>query len=190
MGFSPEVNRQTQGEKAPMTTRRIALMAVSIAIVAVLVSSIPVPIAATGGYTHPGAIAEIFVALAFGPVMGGAAAAVGAAIADLALGYGSFAPLTFLAHGSLGVLAGYLGWKKGNSQMIIAWIVGGLALVAVYFVGEATVYGFGVAGAAAELPINLVQVGLGILGLLLYSLVKRAYPQIDQLGVSPTFEER
>jgi uncharacterized membrane protein len=173
-----------------MTAQRIALTAVCIAIVAVLVSSIPVPIPATGGFTHPGAVAEIFIALAFGPVVGGIAAAVGAAVADLALGYGSFAPLTFLAHGCLGVLAGYLGWKKDYYLMIIAWIAGGLALVLVYFVGEATVYGFGVAGAAAELPINLLQVGLGVLGLLLYALVKRAYPQIDQLGIPPTFEER
>jgi uncharacterized membrane protein len=173
-----------------MTVQRIALTGVCVAIVAVLVYSIPVPIAATGGFTHPGAIAEIFIALAFGPVVGGIAAAVGAAIADLALGYGSFAPLTFLAHGSLGVLAGYLGWRKGRNYMIVAWIVGGLALVAIYFVGEATVYGYGVAGAAAELPFNLFQVGLGVLGLLLYWLVKQAYPQIDQLGDSPTYQER
>lgn len=173
-----------------MSVQRITLTAVCIAIVAVLISLIPVPIPATGGFTHPGAIAEIFVSLAFGPVVGGIAAAVGAAIADLALGYGSFAPLTFLAHGSLGVLAGYLGWKKGINGMLAAWIAGGLALVAVYFVGEATVYDFGVAGAVTELPINLFQVGLGILGLLLYRLVKQAYPQIDQLGGAPTFQER
>ncbi len=74
--------------------------------------------------------------------------------------------------------------------MIVAWIAGGLSQVAVYFLGEATVYGYGIAGAAAEMPFNLFQVGLGILGLLLYQLVKRAYPQIDQLGTSPTFQER
>ncbi len=172
-----------------MTVQRIALMAVGIAIVAVLVSSIPVPIAATGGFTHPGAIAEIFIALAFGPIVGGVSAAVGAAIADLALGYGSFAPLTFLAHGSLGVIAGLIGWKKGSNAHFLAWIAGGLSLAAVYFLGEATIYGFGFAGAAAELPFNLFQVGLGLLGLLLFQLVRRAFPQIDQLGEAPKFEE-
>jgi len=173
-----------------MSVQRITLTAVCIAIVAVMISIIPVPIPATGGFTHPGAIAEIFIALAFGPFVGGIAAAVGGAIADLALGYGSFAPLTFLAHGSLGAIAGYLGWQKGIRGMIVAWIVGGLSLAAIYFVGEATVYDYGVAGAAAELPINLFQVGLGVLGLLLYRLVKQAYPQIDQLGGSPKFQER
>lgn len=173
-----------------MNVQRIALTAVCIAIVAVLVSSVPVPIAATGGFTHPGAIAEVFISLAFGPIVGAIAAGVGAAIADLALGYGSFAPLTLVAHGALGYLVGYLGWKKGINNMVIAWIVGGLALVAIYFLGGATLYGFGFAGAAAEIPFNLFQVGLGILGLLLYQLVKRAYPQLDQLGGKPSFVER
>jgi uncharacterized membrane protein len=173
-----------------MNVQRIALTAVCIAIVTVLVAIVPVPIPATGGFTHPGAIAEIFVAVAFGPIIGGIAAGVGAAIADLVLGYGSFAPLTLVAHGSLGLLAGYLGWRKGWQGMLVGWIVGGLALVAVYFLGEATLYGFGLAGALAELPVNLFQVGLGALGLVLYELVRRAYPQIDQLAGKPAFRER
>lgn len=172
-----------------MNARTIAVTAVSIAIVTVLVAIVPVPIAATGGYTHPGAIAEIFIAMAFGPIVGVVAAGIGAAIADLVLGFGSFAPLTLIAHGSLGFLAGWLGWKKGWSGMLTGWVVGGLALVAVYFVGEATVYGFGVAGAGAEVPVNLFQVGLGILGIVLFQLVKRAYPQIEQLAEGPTFTE-
>ncbi len=170
-----------------MKAQTIAVTAVCIAIVTVLVASVPVPIPATGGFTHPGAVAEVFVAMAFGPLVGVVAAGIGAAIADLVLGYGSFAPLTLIAHGSLGLLAGWLGWKKGWSGMLTGWIVGGLALVAVYWIGEATVYGFGAAGASAELPINLIQVGLGILGILLFRLVKRAYPQIEQLAGGVTF---
>ncbi len=65
---------------------------------------------------------------------------------------------------------------------------GGVAQVALYFVGEASVSGFGVAGAAAEFPGNLVQVGLGFFGLLLFRAVHRAYPQIDQLASGPQFE--
>jgi len=76
------------------------------------------------------------------------------------------------------------------SGMLTGWVVGGLALVAVYYLGGAIFYGFGFAGAAAEVPINLFQVGLGILGLGLYQLVKRAYPQIDNLGGSQSFTER
>ena len=172
-----------------MQARTIAVMAVCIAIVAVLVAVVPVPIPATGGFTHPGAVAEMFVAMAFGPLVGMVSAGVGAAIADLVLGYGSFAPLTLIAHGALGLLAGFLGWKKGWGGMLVGWVVGGLALVAVYFLGEATVYGFGTAGALAEVPINLFQIGLGILGILLFQLVKSAYPQIEQLAGGVSFRE-
>ncbi len=172
-----------------MNARTIAVAAVSIAIVTVLVAFAPVPIPATGGFTHPGAIAEMFVAVAFGPIIGMVAAGIGAAIADLVLGYGSFAPMTLIAHGSLGFLVGWFGWKKGRNGMLIGWVAGGLALVAVYFVGGATVYGFGVAGAGAEVPINLFQVALGILGIGLFYLVKRAYPQIEQLAGDITFTE-
>lgn len=172
-----------------MNARTVSLTAVCIAIVAVIVTIVPIPIPATGGFTHPGAVAEIFVAMAFGPMIGGVAAGVGGAIADLALGYGSFAPLTLIAHGALGILAGWLGWKKGWGGMLIGWAAGGLALVAIYYIGEATIYGFGAAGAAAEVPINVFQVGLGILGILLFKLVKGAYPQIEQLGGGVTFKE-
>ena len=79
---------------------------------------VPIPIPATGGFTHPGAVAEMFVAMAFGPIVGMVAAGIGAAIADLGLGYGSFAPLTLIAHGALGYLAGWLGWKKGWGGML------------------------------------------------------------------------
>lgn len=172
-----------------MSARRAAILAVSIAMVVALIIVVPVPIPVTGGYTHPGAIGEMFIALAFGPVVGLVAAGAGAAIADLLLGYGSFAPLSLIAHGVFGLIAGYLGWKKGLTGMLAGWVLGGLALVAVYFIGEATVYGLGVPVALAEAPINLFQVSLGILGVTLFRLVKAAYPQVESLGVEQKFQE-
>lgn len=172
-----------------MNTRRLAITAMAIALVFVMVRVVQVPIPATGGYTHLGAVAEVFVAIAFGPIVGGVAAAVGAALADLTSGFGSFAPLTFIAHGALGVLAGILAGQKTWVSMIIAWIIGGLALVAVYFVGEATVYGVGAAGAAAEVPVNLFQVALGFIGILLYEAVRRAFPQIKEFAQQSRFKE-
>lgn len=172
-----------------MGGRQITIVAISIALVAALITSVQVPIPATGGFTHPGALAEVFVGLAFGPVVGMIAAGVGAAIADLVLGFGGFAPLSLVAHGGLGLLIGLIGWRRGGLAQIVAWIAGGIALVVVYYIGEATVYRFGAAAAAAEVPINLFQVGLGLLGLLLYRLVKAAYPPLDSLTIGPSFHE-
>ena len=176
-------------EASGLSARSVSLTAVSIALVAVMVSAVRVPLPATGGYGHLGVIAETFIATAFGPAIGAVASGVGAAIADLIGGFGSFAPLTLVAHGSTGLLVGWLAWRKGWPGRISGWILGGLAQVAIYFLGEATIYGFGVPGAAAELPLNLVQVGLGFFGLLLFRLVRQAYPQVEQLGSAAKFEE-
>lgn len=172
-----------------MRAREVATTAVGIALVTVMVILVRIPVPATGGYWHTGAVAETFVAGAFGPIIGAVAAGVGAALADLIGGYASFAPLTLLAHGSTGLLVGLLGWRRGWIGMLSGWILGGFSQVAIYFLGEAFVYQYGVAGASAELPGNLAQVGLGIVGILLFWRVKRAYPEIDRITGERTFEE-
>ncbi len=172
-----------------MSARTVSVAAISIAVVTVMVTVVRIPVPATGGYWHLGVVAETFVGVAFGPLLGLVAAGVGAALADLFAGYGSFAPLTLLAHGCTGWVVGRLGWKKGWAGMLAGWALGGLAQVAIYFAGEATLYGFGAAGAAAELPGNLVQVGLGLLGLLLFQQVRRVYPQILSLASGEAYEE-
>jgi uncharacterized membrane protein len=176
-------------EYGQVSARRVSVAAISIAIVTVMVTIVRIPVPATGGYWHLGVVAETFVGAAFGPLLGLIAAGAGAAIADLIAGYGSFAPLTLAAHGSTGLLMGWLGWKKGWAGMLAGWVLGGLAQVALYFLGEATLYGFGAAGAAAELPGNLVQVALGGLGLVLFQQVRRVYPRILTLASAEAFEE-
>lgn len=172
-----------------MRARSVAVTAVGIAIVALFVTIIRIPVPATGGFWHLGVLAETFVAVAFGPVLGLISAGVGAALADIFSGFASFAPLTLVAHGSTGFIVGWFGWRRGWNSMILAWILGGFSQVAIYFLGEATIYGFGVAGALAELPGNLVQVALGFFGLVLFRQVRRAYPQIEHLAAGPAVEE-
>ncbi|MDX1600041.1 MAG: ECF transporter S component [Anaerolineales bacterium] len=172
-----------------MSARSTAVAAVSIALVALFVMIVRIPVPATGGFWHMGVVAETFIAVAFGPLIGAVASGVGAALADTLSGYTSFAPLTLIAHGSTGLIVGWLGWRRGWTGMLLGWLFGGLAQVTVYFVGEATVYGFGAAGALAELPGNLVQVGLGLLGLLLFRQVRAAYPQIEHLASGQPVEE-
>jgi len=157
--------------------------------VAALIIVVPIPIPVTGGFTHPGAIAEVFISLAFGPIIGMIAAGLGAATADLLLGYASFAPLSLIAHGALGFLVGFIGWKKDLRWMVVGWLAGGLALILIYFLGEVTIYGMGVPVALVEVPINALQVSLGFLGIMLFRLVKAAYPQVEQLGGEIKFKQ-
>ncbi len=172
-----------------MGARTTAITAAGIALIALFVTVVRIPVPATGGFWHMGVVAEAFIALALGPLLGAVAAGVGAALADILSGYASFAPLTLVAHGSTGLIIGWLGWRRGWTGMLLGWVIGGLSQVAIYFVGEASVYGIGVAGAMAEFPGNLVQVGLGLIGLLLFRQVRVIYPRIEHLATGRPVEQ-
>lgn len=90
----PETDFSSKRESPPIGRRLSIIVAISIALLAALLAIVPMPIPAMGGVAHPRAVAEAFASLAFGPLFGTAASGVGAAIADLALGSGGFAPLS------------------------------------------------------------------------------------------------
>ena len=152
-----------------------------IAVTYVFTRFIVVPIAATGGYFNFSDVAVYFTAFAFGPWVGLIAGGVGTALSDLSLGFTSFAPLTLLAHGLEGFVAGWLGRGRGLVPMVVAWLVGTVVMCGLYFLGEGLVLtGWG--AAAAELPFNLFQnlVG-GVVGIPLVLAVRRAYPPLTQM---------
>jgi uncharacterized membrane protein len=174
-----------------LTTMQIAVIAVMIAVVTVFTLAVRIPIPATQGYINFSDVAIYFASFAFGPWVGLVAGGGGAAIADVAGGYVLFAPLTFLAHGLEGLLAGYLGgYGHSLRRMLLAWLAGTIAMVAIYFLGETFVMGMGVAAALAELPFNLVQNLAGaLIGIPLVYAVRRAYPPISQIGFGKTWKD-
>lgn len=87
----------------------VAAMMIGVTILFTLV--VRVPFAPTGGYFNFSDVAVYFAAFAFGPWMGLVAGGVGTALADIIGGYAQFAPLTFLAHGLEGLVAGYIAYK-------------------------------------------------------------------------------
>lgn len=154
-----------------------------IALVAVVTRFLIVPIGQ--GYFNFSDAAVYFVAFTFGPWIGGLAGGIGAALADLSAGYAAFAPLTFLAHGLQGLVAGYLVLKGRGSpatRMVIAAVGGTLAMTGVYFLGEyfgANLGWGGPAQALTEFPFNLLQNIVGAAVAIPLSLViRRAYPPL------------
>jgi len=89
--------------------RTIATTGIMIAVVAVFTRFVVIPIGA--GFFNFSDVAIYFAAFAFGPWVGLIAGGVGAALADISLGYSQFALLTFFAHGLEGLVAGYLGYR-------------------------------------------------------------------------------
>lgn len=164
-------------------TRRIAIMAVMIAAVAVFTRFIVVPVGT--GFFNFSDVAIYFAAFAFGPWVGLVAGGVGAALADISLGYSQFALLTFLAHGLEGLVAGYLGKNQPVSRVLVAWAAGTIVMVGIYFIGEYAVPAMwgGPPQALTEWPFNILQnVAGGVVGIPLVLAVRRAYPPISRMA--------
>ena len=165
--------------------RQIVLTGVMIALVAVFTLAIRVPFAPTRGYFNFSDVAVFLTGFAFGPWTGLVAGGVGTALADLAGGYAIYAPLTFLAHGLEGFVAGAIvGRNRGVVRMVLGWAAGAAIMLAVYFLGEAYIFRMGVAPAATEAAtINLPQVVAGgIVSIPLVLALRRAYPPILDWG--------
>lgn len=157
--------------------RKIALVTVMAAVVCTLTLVVKIPVPATGGYIHLGDVAANFAALAFGPWLGFLISGGGMAIADL-IGYPIFAPGTFVVHGLQAVVVGYVGRSHKPWLMLLAAALGGVVVIAGYFAYEAVFLQMGAVKAASEIPLNVIQVSAGLVGVPVYILVARAYPPV------------
>ena len=127
--------------------------------VTTLLIRIPVP---GGGYFNFGDVVIVFAALLGGSRSAALAGGIGSALADL-IGFPIFAPITLVAKGLLGLLAG-LGKDKPTLLSMLFPVLGGMAMVAVYFLGSWLMPSLGFAAALADLPANLLQSAFGITG--------------------------
>jgi energy-coupling factor transport system substrate-specific component len=161
-----------------LDARKIALVTVMTAVTCALTLVVKIPVPATGGYIHLGDAAANFAALAFGPWLGFLIAGGGMAIADLLAGWTIYAPGTLVIHGLQAVVVGYVGRSRKPWAMLLGAIAGSVVVVVGYFLYQAFVLQMGALTAAAEIPFNLLQVAVGLVGVPVYILVARAYPPI------------
>ncbi len=109
-------------------------------------------------------------------------------LADIYLGFGVFAPGTLAIKGAEGIIVGFLNNKLQRHIQnvtvcaIIAVLVGGLQMVAGYFLYELIVLNYGLGGALAEVPLNLIQmlVGLAVAVPIMHAVL-RVFPQLKSL---------
>ncbi len=135
--------------------------------------AVPLPF----GYFNLGDICVILSAYFIGPVYGAVAAGVGTAIADILMGYVTYAPATLIikalmALAAYGVYRGVKFAIKSQKLDFVSRIVAALAaetiMVGGYFLFEAFVLGLGL-GATASLVGNTLQATAGIVGSTLIS---------------------
>jgi uncharacterized membrane protein len=141
---------------------------------AALTIVVRIPIPGTGGYLNFGDIAVVFCGLFLGRKYGAVAGGVGSALADVIGGFFVFAPITLVAKGLEGFLAGAIG-AKGIAVFLLP--LAGLTMVGGYFLAELFLPGMGLAAALSEVPFNLIQAFVGAFGgYLVFKAVMRALP--------------
>ncbi|MCU0860514.1 MAG: ECF transporter S component [Thermoplasmata archaeon] len=165
-----------------VSPRTVALYGILTALTAAVTYASYTPYSPTKGYFNLGESMVFFSALFFGFRAGAICGGVGSAAADLLLGSAVFAPITLVAKGLEGAVAGILG-KNGKTYAIVLGIaVGGACMVTTYFLAEWLVLDLGFGKAIAEVPINIAQVALGgTIGALLSHYVRKAYPSVSRI---------
>lgn len=171
-------------------SKKIAILSVSIAIVAVFTFVVKIPTPG-GGYLNAGDVAIFFISFTFGPITAFVSASLGAMIADVLSGYAQWAPISFIVHGLEGLLVALI-LKREKDEVItkkkrvikeilssfvgIFIVSGGYFLLSGFFI-----YGF--ATSLVEVPMNIAQSAIGaIVGLALSESVRKAYPIVSELS--------
>ncbi|MDD3941460.1 MAG: ECF transporter S component [Sphaerochaetaceae bacterium] len=180
----------SNGETGNKPAMRIALMAVLTAVVVVftLLVRVPTPIK---GYISLCDVVIVFSAYLFGPWVAAIAGGLGTGIADVIGGYAQWAPLSFLIHGLQGLLIAIIARSpvKGNVaadspliRLVIAGVVGMIVMAGGYYLAGGFLYGF--EAALVEIPLNLMQSGVGVvLGIIVSRSVLKAYPPVRSLAL-------
>ena len=91
-----------------LNSKELAATAIFTALVAMATIAFSVYVPATYGFFNIGETMVYTSAIVMGPIVGGFAGGVGSALADIFLGYGSYAPGTLVIKGVEGFIVGYL----------------------------------------------------------------------------------
>lgn len=146
MATSSETGQRPSPTPAPakfVSPRTVALYGILAALTTAITYASYTPFSPTKGYFNLGESMVFFSALVFGWRAGAICGGIGSAAADILLGWGLFAPLTLVAKGAEGFIAGTIGRMKGSMAMSLSIaILSGLftAMGLSYFTGD-EVYG-------------------------------------------------
>ena len=153
------------------TTSALVLTAVLIALATLFTMYTKIPVPGIRGYFNVGDVV-IMSALLLGRKYGAYIGAIGPALADLFLGYAVFVPITFVVKGIEGYLVGTVYNNKTTTSALMATIVGGIIIVAGYFIAEYFVFDPGVA--IASIVTNTIQAVMSVIvSMILYAILRK-----------------
>lgn len=156
-----------------LSTQKLTLIAMFIALTTIATMVIQIPIPATKGYLNIGDTLLICAGLLLGKTVGGIVGGIGSAMADLLSGYAFYAPITLVVKGLEGYLAGALN-EKTKLPTIASAIIAGLVMAVGYLLAEGIIlYNFPTA-LASFVPNILQGVAGAALATILYPVLKTA----------------
>ncbi|HEV8340169.1 MAG TPA: ECF transporter S component [bacterium] len=153
-----------------MKTRDLAAAAIFAALTFVVTRYTVIPIPATRGFFNLGEVVIYIAALTSGPFVGMIAGGLGSSLADVAAGYGYYAPFTLVIKGIEGLIVGWLARPTATARLR-ATAVGGVWMILGYFLSQvfffqvlqfAATQTAALTAAFTEMPFNVVQVAVGI----------------------------
>ena len=140
------------------TIRKLVLSAMFAALCCVATLVVQIPIAT--GYLNIGEGMCLLSGLMLGPWYGMAAAGIGSGLADLLAGYGIYVPATLIIKALVALTAAQC-FRLARASVLLAELPAEVVMVAGYYAFE-TVILQEPAAAAASVPNNLLQAGIGI----------------------------
>ena len=155
-------------------TMVMAAVLAALACVATMVVQIPSPM---NGFVNLGDCFVLTGAFLLGPVYGACAGGIGSMLADLLLGYSTYAPATLIIKGLMAAVAALLSRalsKRPYAGMLLGSLAGEITMAGGYFLFELALYG----SAAVEslLMTNLPQGAVGLIcAALLYTLLDKTH---------------
>lgn len=146
--------RRIENQMDKNIARRVALGAILAAMVTIA-TILHVPLPGLRIYFNLGEGVIYAIAILLGARYGGVCGGIGAALADILLGYPLWAPLTLIIKGTEGYIVGRLA-PKGR---ILAMAAGAAVMIAGYTTSAGLLYGWKVA--PVEFMTDIAQTGIG-----------------------------
>lgn len=163
-----------------INTKEIAYTAILAALTVLAISLVRVPAFNGKIYFHLGETIMLTSALLLGRRGGALVGGIGAAIADLVLGFAVWAPISFLIHGLKGYIVGGASEGKGTVKDLFALIYGVAFMIAGYALAAGLLYGK--AAVPMELFGDSMQGSVGVIcAWVLAGILRRSVPGINVL---------
>lgn len=155
-------------------TKSITKLSILIAITVLMTTLISIPIVGGNGYVNLGDMVIFVTAMLLGKGPAFIVGGLGSFLADMVLGYGVYAPASFIVKGLEGFIAGYLLEKNiGKRHPLFATIIAGAWMALGYYIFEIFLYG--AKGALLSVPANLIQGGFGaVVSIVLFKALKKS----------------